>query len=199
MQQPDGEHAAEILLVQPFDNVRHLKMTVPDALLEHRGNAVAAVQQAFLVVALDGDISQPFSRDAQICRIDRPEQPLLRAAVLNEKTERLLHIVIGAERNDGQVSEPQHLSCLDEVCRVHRILVGGGRALAHVYRHASFQHLCSGFRVILMLMADKAGGNVHHAIAEPLLQLPERQTAFQQQGRFPVRHNVGVAAGAARQ
>ena len=107
--------------------------------------------------------------------------------------------MIGAERNNGQVSEPQHLSCLDEVRRVHRILVGGGCALAHVYRNASFQHLCSGFRVILMLMADKAGGNVRHTIAEPLLQLLERQTAFQQQGRFTVRHDVGVAAGAARQ
>ena len=107
--------------------------------------------------------------------------------------------MIGAERNNGQVSEPQHLSCLDEVRRIHCILVGGGCALAHVYRHASFQHLCSGFRVILMLMADKAGGNVRHAIAEPLLQLPERQTALQQQSRFTVRHNVGVATGAARQ
>ena len=107
--------------------------------------------------------------------------------------------MIGAERNDGQVSEPQRLSCLDEVCRVHCVLVGSGRALAHVYRHASFQHLCCRLGVILMLMADKAGGNVRHAIAEPLLQLPERQTAFQQQGRFPVRHDVGVAAGAARQ
>ena len=82
VQQPDGEHTAEILLVQPFDNVIHLEMTVPDALLEHRGNAVAATQQAFLVVALYGDISQPVSGDAQIGGIDRPEQPLLRAAVL---------------------------------------------------------------------------------------------------------------------
>ena len=80
--------------MQPFDNVIHLEMTVPNALFEHRGNAVAAVQQAFLVVALDGDVGQPVSRDAQICRIDRPEQPLLRAAVLNEESERLLYIVI---------------------------------------------------------------------------------------------------------
>jgi hypothetical protein len=156
-------------------------------------------QQAFLVVALYGDISQLVSGDAQIGGIDRPEQPLLSAAVLNEKAERLLYIVIGAERNNGQVPEPQHLSCPDEVRRVHCILVGGGCALAHVYRYASFQHLCSGFRVILMLMADKAGGNVRHAIAEPLLQLLERQAAFQQQDRFTVRHNVGVSAGAARQ
>ena len=172
--------------MQPFDNVIHLEMAVPDTLLEHRGNAVAATQQAFLVVALYGDISQPVSGDTQIGCIDRPEQPLFRPAVRNEKTERLLYIVIGAERNNGQVSEPQHLSCPDEVRRVHCILVSGGCALAHVYRHASFQHLCSGFRVILMLMADKAGGNVRHAIAKPLLQLPERQTAFQQQGRFTV-------------
>ena len=174
-------------------------MAVPDALLEHRGNAVAATQQAFLVVALYGDISQPVSGDTQIGCIDRPEQPLLRAAVLNEKAEWLLHIMIGAERNNGQVSEPQHLSCPDEVRRVHCILVGGGCALAHVYRHARFQHLCCRFCMVLMLMADKAGGNVRHAIAEPLLQRLERQAALQQQSRFPVRHNVGVAAGAARQ
>ena len=174
-------------------------MTVPNALLEHRGNAVAAVQQAFLVVALDGDVGQPVSGDAQIGSIDRPEQPLLRAAVLNKESERLLHIVIGAERNNGQVSEPQHLSCPDEVRRIHCILVGGGRALAHVYRHARFEHLYCRLGVILMLMADKAGGNIRHAIAEPLLQLLERQAAFQQQGRFAVRHNVGVAARAARQ
>ena len=174
-------------------------MTVPDVVFQHRGNAVAAVQQAFLVVALDGDVGQPVSGDAQIGGIDRPEQPLFRPAVLNKESERLLYIVIGAERNDGQVSEPQHLSCLDEVCRVHRILVGGGCALAHVYRHASFQHLCCRFCMVLMFMADKAGGNVRHAIAEPLLQLPERQAALQQQGRFTVRHNVGVAARAARQ
>ena len=185
--------------MQPFDNVIHLEMTVPNALLEQRGNAVAAVQQAFLVVALYGDISQPVSGDTQIGGIDRPEQPLFRPAVLNEKTERLLYIVIGAERNNGQVSEPQHLSCPDEVRRIHCILVGGGCALAHVYRHASFQHLCCRLGVVLMLMADKAGSNVRHAIAEPLLQLLERQAALQQQSRFTVRHNVGVAARAARQ
>ena len=185
--------------MQPFDNVRHLKMTVPDALLEHRGNAVAAVQQAFLVVALDGDISQPVGGDAQIRSIHRPEQAFFRSAVLDEKPERLVRVVERAKRHDFQVSEPQNLARFDEVCRVHCILVGGGRALAHVYRHARFEHLCSGFRVILMLMADKAGGNVRHAVAEPLLQLLERQTAFQQQSRFPVRHDVGVAAGAARQ
>ena len=109
MQQPDGEHAAEILLEQPFDNVIHLEMAVPDALLEHRGNAVAAVQQAFLVVALDGDIGQPVSGDAQIGGIDRPEQSLFRPAVLNEKTERLLYIMIGADRNDS--TSPARMRC----------------------------------------------------------------------------------------
>ena len=185
--------------MQPFDNVIHLKMAVPNAVFQHRGNAVAAVQQVLLVVALDGDVGQLIGGDAQVRGVHRPEQPLLRAAVCNEKTERLLYIVIGAERNDGQVSEPQHLSCPDEVRRIHCILVGGGGALAHVDRNAAFQQLCGGFRVVLVLMADKAGGNVRHAIAEPLLQLLERQAALQQQGRFAVRHDVGIAAGTARQ
>ena len=103
------------------------------------------------------------------------------------------------ERNDRQVSEPQNLACLDEMRRVHCVLVGGGCALAHIDRNAAFQQLCGGFGVVLVLMADQTRGNARHAEAEPLLQLLERQSALQQQSRFTVRHNVGVAARAARQ
>ena len=199
MQQEDGQHAAEILLVQPTDYVRNLEMAVPDAVFQHRGNAVAAVQQALLVVALDRDVGQLIGGDAQIRGVHRPEQALLGAAILDEKPERLVRVVERAERHDCQVSEPQHVTGFDEVRRVHRVLVGGGCALAHVDRNAAFQQLRGGFRVVLMLMADQTRGNARHAVAEPLLQFLERQSALQQQRGFAVRHDVGVAAGAARQ
>ena len=199
MQQEDGQHAAEILLVQPFDYVIHLEMAVPDALLEYRGNAVTAVQQALLVIAFNRDVGQLIGGDAQIRGVHCPEQPFSCPPVLDEKPERLVRVVERAERNDCQVSEPQHVARFDEMRRVHCVLVGGGCAFAHVNRNSALEQLRGGFRVVLVLMRHQTGGNARHAVAEPLLQFLQRQTAFQQQSRFTVRHDVGVAAGAARQ
>lgn len=114
MQQEDGQHAAEILLVQPFDYVIHLEMAVPDALLEYRGNAVTAVQQALLVIAFNRDVGRVLYLIMQAARVGGEEQPFLCPRIVHQIPDRLCRIVRNGKRHHAQRTEHDRLTRDDD-------------------------------------------------------------------------------------
>ena len=170
--------------MQPFDNVIHLEMAVPDALLEHRGNAVAAVQQAFLVVALDGDVGRVLYLIMQAARVGGEEQPFLCPRIVHQIPDRLCCIVRNRKRHHTQRTEHDRLTRNNDFrfTQIQRPCC----ALRGVQRDAVLDELLRRCAMVLVFMRDKAGGDVRHLKTGAPFKLLVADAALEQNGRVRI-------------